>query len=74
MITWQNFDFLQQFFWSQKLPHPPKTKSHGMRMQYFPTVNILLGTLNGRLYFKHKTQLLIMHGPRHKRLKSRQIE
>ena len=49
MITRQNFDFLQQFFWSQKLPHPPKTKSHGMRMQYFPTLNILLGTLNGRL-------------------------
>ena len=40
-----------------------------MRMQYFPTVNILLGTLNDT-----KIQLLIMHGPRHKRLKSRQIE
>ena len=40
---------IQQLFWSQKLPHPPKTKSHGMRMQYFPTVNILLGTLNDRL-------------------------
>ena len=29
-----------------------------MGMQYFPTANILLGTLNGRLEFKHKDTVI----------------